>query len=137
MTAREIMEAFRAKEAMDQLGFNIGIVALIDEDETLARLVLVWPGMDLPPDPDPHEVCPSGITATMQMRWLFSRIEPDPVDRWIELAGLPDAPHVRRACQVAIDNKIVLADGKLSKAAETWTKRAARKVLVPRTSAGG
>ena len=108
---------------------NRGIVVLLEQHKMLQKLVACWPNVMLPQDSDPTEKAPESIPDSHQMRWLWSRIEPDPVPGWIELAGLPNAPHVRRLAQQAIDNRMVFPDGTLSK----W----ARRFVATRTNVGG
>jgi hypothetical protein len=56
-------------------------------------------------------------------------LDPDPIPHWIALAGLPQAPHVRRACFVAIDNRIVLPDGTVSEWASQYLSRKVAGVM--------
>ncbi len=101
----------------------------------MLRLAAVWPTITVPRDGKPDEVCPDETPTDKMLRWLWSRIEPDPIPGWIERTGLPDAPHTRRACQVLIDNAMALPDGTLAESVDTFiAAHAAAKMgmLMPR-----
>lgn len=108
---------------------NAGIVNLLVNDPDLERLVAVWANVPIPLDPEPDEECPPDLPVWARLRWVWSRLEPDPVPAWIALAGLPDAPHVRRAVGLAVDNRIVLPDGSLSSWALVYIQQQARRTL--------
>jgi hypothetical protein len=129
-TAAEIVAS--AVEADDQ---NAGVVALLETSRELQRLVAVWPNVPLPEDPDPTEECPEDLPAAVRLRWVWSRIDPDPIPTWIMYAGLPDAAHVRRAIRLAQDNRIVFPDGTRSNWAEVYVQRIARVALGVRQGA--
>lgn len=105
---------------------NFGPAALL-ADETLAQLVCAWPNVpmhqfthaqlrtEVPPETPAHLV----------LRWVFAQLEPDPIPVWIGMAGLPDAPHVRRATLIAIDHRLVMPQGALS----TWAARYCEEAL--------
>jgi hypothetical protein len=123
-TAAEILAD--AKAADDA---NAGIVNLLVNDAELERLVAVWSNVPIPPDPEPDEECPSDLPEWARLRWVWSRLEPDPIPAWIAIAGLPDAPHVRRSIAMALDNRIVLPDGTLSSWAQVYVQQQARRSL--------
>jgi len=108
---------------------NAGIVNLLVNDSDLERLVAVWPNVPVPADPNPGEECPTDLQVWARLRWVWSRLEPDPVPVWIALAGLPDAPHVRRSIRIAMDNRIVLPDGTMSSWARVYIQQQARRTL--------
>lgn len=58
--------------------------------------------------------------------WLLSNKKPCPISQWILASGLPDAPHVRRAIDLLVRNKIVIADGTMSAAALQFLESRAR-----------
>jgi hypothetical protein len=123
-TAAEILADARAADDA-----NAGIVNLLVNDPDLERLVAVWANVPLPPDPEPDEECPPDLPVWARLRWVWSRLEPDPIPVWIGLAGLPDAPHIRRAVSLAVDNRIVLPDGTLSSWALVYVQQQARRTL--------
>jgi len=114
-------------EAAD--GVNGGIVVLLESDRTLAKLIAVWGNVPVSADPDPAEEYPAGLPESLQWRWVWSRLDPDPCPTWIAYAGLPDAPHIRRTVQLAIDNRIVFPDGSLSSWASVYLQRVAKLAL--------
>jgi hypothetical protein len=122
--AREILA-----DALQADGDNTGIVNLLDTSPDLRRLVAVWTNVPIPLDPDPNEECPASLPVAIRLRWVWSRLDPDPVPVWITYAGLPDAPHIRRLVQMAMDNRIVFPDGTLSQWATVYLQREARSVL--------
>jgi hypothetical protein len=105
---------------------NFAPAALL-ADETLAQLVCAWPNVPVQPLTGEHKSrpIPHETPAHREMRWAFAQIDPDPIPIWLEMAGLPDAPHTRRAVYVAIDQKLVRPDGTLS----TWASRFAEEAL--------
>jgi hypothetical protein len=104
---------------------NLGVVTLLAHDPMLAKLIAAWPTVArrLAPDENPSEPSPEGLPASEHERWLWSRVEPEPEPLWAEAAGLPDAPHVRRAMRVLMDNCAVFPDGTMS----TWSDRFLRE----------
>ena len=107
---------------------NAGIVNLLESDPDLERLVVVWANVPLPTTMLGEE-CPADLPLAVRLRWVWSLMEPDPVPAWISFAGLPDAPHVRRAVMLAIDNRIVLPNGVLSTWAQVYIQQRARRTL--------
>jgi hypothetical protein len=114
VTAIELLTEARTRANSTAEVGNYSVVLMLERDPLLARLVAAWPNVFIPPDPNPQEPCPPETPPGHRFRWLFARIEPDPIPEWIAASGLPDAPHVRRACQVAIVNRMVLPDGTLA-----------------------
>lgn len=113
---------------------NFAPAALLS-DETLGRLVCAWPNVPvLPftPEQRGREV-PPATPAHRVFRWVFAQLEPDPVPVWIEMAGLPEAPHTRRLAYLAIDQRLVRPDGTLS----TWASRFAEEALKNAVEAAG
>lgn len=100
---------------------NVAIVTLLSQDVMYQRLVAVWGGVGerLAPDDMPNESAPESLNRSMHNRWMWSRVEPEPEPLWAEAAGLPDAPHVRRAMRVLQENGAVFPDGTLS----TWVEK--------------
>jgi len=123
-TAANILASEKAAAAANQ-----ALVTLIETDASLARLIAVWGSVPRTPDPVPDEEYPSALPESMRLRWLWSRVEPDPVPEWITYSGLPDAPHVRRSIMLAISNRIVLPDGTLAPWADAYIQRQARMAL--------
>jgi len=118
-TAADLVADLAARdiEARKQEPGNYGVVVLLKQDPTLARLVSAWPNVPVAEFSDLAAECPPATPAHIRLRWLWSLLEPDPIPAWIAVAGLPDAPFVRRACYTAIDNRMVRPDGTLS----LWT----------------
>lgn len=133
MRADEILMSLKEHDALDATEFpadqNHGMVLLLDSNKLLQRLVACWSNVTLPLDEDPREQAPEGLTQAHFLRWLWSRIEPDPIPGWLALAGLPDAPHTRRWCMVAMDNRIVFPDGTRSKWATQFVTRQVGNIL--------
>lgn len=133
MRADELLAGLKEYDALDAAQFpdeqNHGVVILLQQSKILQRLVACWPSVPLPPDSDPRQEVPAGMPITHHLRWLWARIEPDPIPEWLALSGLPDAPHTRRWAQVAIDNRMVFPDGTRSKWANQFITSRARDVL--------
>jgi len=108
---------------------NAGIVNLLVNDPDLERLVAVWANVPIPQDTNPDEECPPDLPEAVRLRWVWSRLEPDPIPVWILLAGLPDAPHVRRVVRLAIDNRVVFPNGAMSTWAQVYLQQQARRTL--------
>jgi len=89
---------------------------------THMQLVTAWSAVQVPDDTDPDEECPPATPPHLLVRWLWSRLEPDPMPAWIEAAGLPNAPHIRRTCRVLQDNGVVLPDGSLAGSVEEYLR---------------
>ena len=125
-TALEILMAAKSRDER-----NIGAVSMLDTDPVLARLVSVFQaiGNCIPDDPNPDEECPEATPGHLQIRWVWSRLNPDPVSMWIEASGLPDAPHIRRACYVAIDTAMVYSDGCMAGWVSAFLKQRAGEIL--------
>lgn len=102
---------------------NYGPIVLMDQDETLVRLVATWTNVVPCTLPNPNEECPADVPGHARLRWLWTLLEPDPIPLWIRTAGLPHAPHVERLCWLAIDNRIVLPDGTISGWANEYLSR--------------
>ncbi len=100
---------------------NIGVVTMFNQDRLLSRLAATWPSVArvLPRDDNPPEECPPDTPPEYMVRWLWSRIEPEPEPVWAEMTGLPQAPHVFRAMRVLQDIGAVFPDGTLSQ----WVQR--------------
>jgi hypothetical protein len=111
---------------------NIGLVTLLIRDPMLGKLVAAWPNVarKLAADTDPDERTPDDLPATEHERWVWARVEPDPEPLWIEAAGLPDAPHVRRALRVLMDNGAVFPDGQMSQWTERFLRESAKRAGV-------
>jgi len=122
-TARDILEEMKARDGLDAEQHpakqNQGILVLLENSKVLARLVAAWPNVPVSPDPNPGEEVPDDTPVTHYIRWLWARMEPDPIPVWLGMAGLPEAPHLRKWCYVAIDNRMVFPDGGISK----WCRR--------------
>ena len=123
-TAREILTMLRARTAQRNSIGAWACIPLIEGDDLLYKLALAWPKVR--PAEYPKEVlaleCPPATPADKQVRWLWALI-PDPMPRWIEIAGLPRAPHVIRACYQLVDHEAVLPDGTLAVAVESYLQR--------------
>lgn len=130
VTAQTVMEKLRAQDTEKKVG-NIAAVVLLEQDPLLAKLVAVFENTPLPPLPL-AAVAPPALPEGRHIRWLWSLLEPDPVPSWIEMAGLPVADHTRRLCQVAIDNRMVLPDGTVSRFAAQFIRALVGGTLVKR-----
>lgn len=130
-TAAELLASLKEKAASNLEPGNYTAVLLVQEDASLRKLVSVWPNVMLPRDPKPNEVVPDGMRPLARLGWLWARIDPDPIPDWLQLAGLPDAPHTRRLCRVAIDNRMVLPDGTLSPQVKAWLNALVNASLAP------
>jgi len=123
MKAREIMADLKARDAEGEpqqgRAGNFGPVVMLAQDRTLERLAACFENVPVSTDPDPEEECPASIAPGDRLRWYWARLEPDPIPAWIARSGLPDAPHVRRACATLIDNRMVHPDGVVSR----WVKQ--------------
>ena len=117
MTEIDITTPVQDLEQMVAAGL-LDAVAMLDGDPIgmLRKLCACWPNVAhcLEGDSNPDEVCPPDTPATHYGRWLWSRIEPEPEPIWAEIAGLPDAPHVRRAMHTLQQIGAVFPDGTLS-----------------------
>lgn len=131
MKAREILAEIKARDSEQEAKNpgNFGAVVLLTEDATLSRLVSVWANVPRSVDPDPEEECPAVLAAADRIRWYWARLEPDPIPVWIATAGLPDAPHVRRACRVVIDNRMAHPDGVVSRWADRYLAGMVQNIL--------
>jgi hypothetical protein len=111
---------------------NIGVVTLVASDPLYSRLLAAWGAVKrkLRSDRHPFEELPPGLPEDAHERWLWARVEPDPLPLWIAASGLPDAPHVRRAMQVLIENCAVFPDGKASMWVEKFLTEQARRAGV-------
>lgn len=93
----------------------------LSRDTVLSSLVAAWSQMSAP-ELDLDREC--RVPALHRIKWVWATINPDPIPAWIRSAGLPDAPHVRRACEVAMDNCLVFPDGGISTLAADYFKHA-------------
>ena len=116
--------AMLLQQIKDEDQFNIGLVMLLDQDQTLERLTAAWPNAArlIPADRDQNEVVPPDLPVEDRVRWLWARVEPAPEPLWCEVAGLPDAPHIQRAMRVLQDMRCVFPDGTLSQWAEQYIR---------------
>jgi hypothetical protein len=119
--AQAALETLRHRDATNPASFAPAI--MLKSDPTLLQLVAAWP--NAPRGMFDGEADASPVPLDARTRWLWALVEPDPIPGWITTAGLPDAPHVRRTCWVAIDNVLVLPDGTLS----TWADRYVRQFV--------
>lgn len=119
VTAADILADLKDRDAESRKNDpgNFGVVILLKQDPAVARLVACFQNVPVGAAPDPALRCPENISKVDRIRWYWSRLTPDPIPAWIKVSGLPDAPYVRRAIQVAIDNRMVHPDGAVS----TWT----------------
>lgn len=133
MTPREIVAEWKRRDMLDPEEHpeaqNHGVIVLLDEDPILARLVAAWHNVPIGVDPNPDEPMPADIPEHMALRWVWARIEPDPIPVWLEVAGLPDRPDFRRKAQAAIDNRMVFPDGTRSRWAQQFVTRRVREAL--------
>jgi len=110
---------------------NIGVVTLMRSDSLYMRLAAAWPNVArMIPQPSFTEQVPAEIGEELHLRWLWAGINPAPEPLWAQVAGLPDAAHVRRAMQVLQDNCVVFPDGNMSKWAIKYLEASAEKVGV-------
>lgn len=130
-TARAILHELRNRPA----GSQAGQVAVLAADPLLTKLVAVWPSVLLEKDANPDEECPPDTPRTVHARWLWARVQPDPVPQWLSIAGLPDAPHFRRKCETLMLTGMVLPDGGLGVWATQYLQQTAQQVLQPRQPA--
>jgi hypothetical protein len=112
--------------------YNIGVVTLLASDPTLGKLIAAWPNVarKIEDETNPFENTPEELPAREHERWLWARIEPEPESMWAEAAGLPDAPHVRRAMRVLQDNGAVFPDGTMSQWASRFLVESAKRAGV-------
>ena len=129
-TAGEVLAALQQRDTSQETG-NVAAVMLLEQDPVLQRLVAVWP--NVPTSPFPYgAACPAEIPEGRRLRWVWAILDPDPVPRWLETAGLPDAEHTRRACFIAIDNRMVHPDGSISRWATQYIRSVVRGTLARR-----
>lgn len=102
---------------------NFGPALMMDQDEELTRLVACWRNVPVPVLPPGETPLPEALPPEARLRWLWSMIEPDPIPTWIRMSGLPNSPHIRRLCWVAIDNRMVHPDGSISEWASQYLSR--------------
>lgn len=129
MTARELLNELKQQMETTSGTTSAGIVAMLTGDPLLIRLVACWSLVPLGPDPNPTEVMPEETPPTHRLRWLWARVEPDPTAAWLETAGLPDAPHFRRRCDMARLTRMVFPDGTLSTGARVFLQQTAAQML--------
>lgn len=132
LTARDLLEQLHVQDSMDPEQFpqeqNLGVVVLLDQDKLLARLVAIWPNVPLG-SLDLDAECPPATPETHRLRWLWAQLDPDPFPRWLQMAGLFEAPHLIEKCWVAVENKMVFPDGNLSRWARQFVNRKVRGAL--------
>ena len=132
-TPREILAELKRLDALDPERFpeeqNHGVVVLLDADKILARLVAAWPNVPLGVDPDPDREMPADIHESKAIRWMWARIQPNPIPVWLTTAGLPKRPDFVRKCWAAIDNQMVFPDGTQSRWAREFVTRRVREAL--------
>ena len=120
MSAAELLAEVQERDEDNQ-----GLLVLLDNDDDMGRLVAVWQNMMLPAF-NGDEAAPDTLRGLQRLRRLWSQIDYDFVAEWIGLAGLPDAAHIRRSAQLAMDNRAVYPDGSLSYWAQVWVYGTAR-----------
>lgn len=124
-TAADVMYYIRETLSED---FDPAPATLMIFNKELAHLLAAWP--NVPRSSFDEDADCTLVPSHAQVRWLWSILDPDPVPIWIQYAGLPDAPHVRRAVSMAIDNRLAHPDGKISyharKLVQSTARRAAR-----------
>lgn len=136
-SSAEILARIKARDNTENVAegrgdpANFGHVVLLRSNPSLTLLAAAWPNVPPSIDPDPSEVCEA--PESEQVRWYWSRLEPDPIPVWLRTAGLPDADHTRRACWLAIDNCIVHPDGRLSVWAERYVRQFVFDTLTARS----
>lgn len=122
LTAGDLLQQMKDRDT-----HNVGVVTMIQADKTgmLTKLCACWPNVAkcLEADSNPREVCPPDTPATHRERWLWARVEPEPERVWAEVAGLPDAPHVRRAMNTLQRICAVFPDGTLSRFVFRYLKK--------------
>lgn len=102
---------------------NLGVVALLSSRTIYGALVVSWTSVARRLNfGSPFEAVPDAIPKEDHLRWLWSRVEPEPNALWAEAAGLPNAVHVRRAMNVLRDNCAIFPDGKMSQWAHQWLR---------------
>lgn len=133
LTARELLAGMKERGASTLEVGNYTPIVLLEMSPELKRLVAVWPNVmaDGPRDPQPDQPVPDGLPLLARTDWLWARLEPDPIPDWIRLAGLPDAPHVRRLCRQAIDNRMVLPDGTLANPIRAYLNKLVMTAVEP------
>ena len=122
-TASDVLAVMQERAGAARDAGNYGPVVLLDQDPVLVRLTACWRNVPVSTLPAPDTEIPAGLPESSWLRWYWSMLEPDPLPVWIRIAGLPDAAHVRRACLMAIDNRVVCPDGTVSQWAEQYLSR--------------
>lgn len=118
-TAANVLSDLRSRTTARDVG-TYACIPLLEGDQMLMRLAVAWRKVR-PAGFDVDVELPDAL-ATRDVRWLWSLIEPDPIPRWIEVAGLPFAAHTIKACYVLIDNEAALPDGNLSLVVEQYIR---------------
>lgn len=121
-TAANVLSDLRARTAARDVG-TYACIPLLEGDQMLMRLAIAWRKVRPPEIRNVDVEIPQGFPQDREVRWLWSLIEPDPMPRWIEIAGLPVARHTIKACFVLIDNEAVVPDGQLALVVEQYIQR--------------
>ena len=74
----------------------------------LRHLVSIWPLVPLSDFPE-RPAC--ALPRQHWTKWAWSLLVPDPRPAWIRLANLPNAPHIHRYIETAIQAGLVHWDG--------------------------
>ena len=126
MIPQEAIEALRVEdEAEDSPPY----ILLLDQDQVIARLVACWPNAPRSYDVKPNEEIPEVLPWEHIVRWLWTRLEPDPIPGWIRAAGLVCRTDTIRKCWVAIDNKMVFPDYTRAPGAQKFIARRAKEAM--------
>lgn len=120
-TAAQILSELRARTVAQDVS-TYACIPLLEQDQMLMRLTIAWRKVRPGPIPEQTKIDKS-IPRDREVRWLWSLVEPDPLPRWIEIAGLPVARHTLRACYVLIDNEAVVPDGSLAVVVERYIQQ--------------
>lgn len=119
-TAKDVLDWAKQRAGdRERMG---GALYLMREDPDMLKLIAAWRQVPLP-YLDMQREC--NVPERLRIRWLWSLLDPDPTGEWIEHAGLPDAPHTRRACRMAADNLLVFPDGDIARSASLYFAPAA------------
>lgn len=120
MNAESILNGMKDRDQ-----HNIGLVTMLMTDKSgkLVRLCACWPNVAYCLEALPlREECPDATPPTHREKWLWSLVEPEPEAVWAEVAGLPDAPHIRRLMATLQRVCAVFPDGTLSQQVITYLR---------------